>query len=231
MKCPLQGPGTLENKIKAYGSFLAVEQFQAIVSLPNKIYFENETATSFTAHSASWHKSCHLKYTNSKLKKATKRKSCMDEVEPERRTSKWQAIDNTNVCLFCLSGTEKSDLHQILTFDTDKNIRTMISELQDTTLLSRIDGGDLIAKESKYHLKCLVSLRNTYRNHIRKSSPQHLNIYERLNKSRAFVELTNYIEKAVDSGTLLFKLSELHALYANHLKDLGITKLVNKTRL
>ena len=46
-----------------------------------------------------------------------------------------------------------------------------------------------------------------------------------------FVELTNYIEKAVDSGTLLFKLSEIHSLYVNRLKDLGIHKLVNKTRL
>jgi len=107
----------------------------------------------------------------------------------------------------------------------------MITELQDTTLLSRIDGGDLIAKESKYHLKCLINLRNSYRSHTRKSSPQHQNIDEKLNESRAFVELTNYIEKAVDSGTLLFKLSELHSLYVNRLEDLGVNKLVNKTRL
>jgi len=33
------------------------------------------------------------------------------------------------------------------------------------------------------------------------------------------MELTNYIEKAVDCGILLFKLSELHSLYVNHLKD------------
>ena len=46
-----------------------------------------------------------------------------------------------------------------------------------------------------------------------------------------FVEITNYIEKAVDSGTLLFKLSEIHSLYVNRVKDLGINKLVNKTRL
>ncbi len=46
-----------------------------------------------------------------------------------------------------------------------------------------------------------------------------------------FVELTSYIEKAVYSGTLLFKLSEIHVLYVNRLEDLGIKKAINKTRL
>ena len=154
----------------------------------------------------------------------------MDEHEYERRTNKRQAID-MDVCLFCQKGNEEDDLHQVLTFDADTNIRTMITELQDTILLSRIDGGDLIAKETKYHLKCLVNLRNRFRSHTRRLSQQHQNIDEKLHESRTFVELTNYIEKTVDSGTLIFKLSEIHSLYVNCLEDLGINKLVNKTRL
>ena len=75
LKCPLQGPGISEDKTETYRSFLAnVEPFQVIGTLPTNIYFENESAASFTSHSASWHKSCHLKYNNSKLKKAMKRK-------------------------------------------------------------------------------------------------------------------------------------------------------------
>jgi len=35
----------------------------------------------------------------------------------------------------------------------------------------------------------------------------------------------------VDSGILLFKLSEIHSLYVNRLKDLGIIKTINKTKL
>ncbi|XP_050705405.1 glutamate receptor U1-like [Eriocheir sinensis] len=38
----------------------------------------------------------------------------------------------------------------------------MVTELQDTELLSRMASGDLIAIEAKYHLKCLTSLRNSY---------------------------------------------------------------------
>ncbi|KAJ8353418.1 hypothetical protein SKAU_G00209850 [Synaphobranchus kaupii] len=52
-----------------------------------------------------------------------------------------------------------------------------------------------------------------------------------MNESRAFIELINYIEKSVDSGVLLFKLSEIHSLYVSRLGELGIKKLVNKTRL
>ena len=36
------------------------------------------------------------------------------------------------------------------TFDADENIRSMITELQDTELLARIEGaGDLIARDAK----------------------------------------------------------------------------------
>ena len=102
----------------------------------------------------------------------------------------------------------------------------MITELQDTRLLAQIRE-DLIAKEVKYHLKCLTNLRNRYRSLNRKlnqlnQQQQNSESDDKLNESRAFVELTSYIEEAVNSGTLLFKLSEVHSLHMNRLEDLGI---------
>ena len=76
-------------------------------------------------------------------------------------------------------------------------------------------------KGNEVHLKCLVKLRNRCRSLSRKSN-QEQNTGEKLNESRASVELTSYIKKAVDSATLLFKLSEIHSLYVNRLEDLGI---------
>ena len=231
LKCPLLGPGTNDSKLEAYKSFLHnVEQFRAIDSLPTAIRFDNESADSFLVHRASWHKSCHLKYNNFKLQRAKKRGSCVDK--SETRSSKRRAI-SFELCLFCEKGREEGDLHQILTFDADSNIYTMISELQDTYLLAKIDGGqgDLIAKEVKYHLKCLVYLRNRYRSHKTTVKQQNQNSNKKLDESIAFVELTSYIEKAVDSGILLFKLSELHSLYVNRLEDFGVSKSINKTRL
>ena len=108
----------------------------------------------------------------------------------------------------------------------------MVAELQDTKLLAQIGTEDLIAKEAKYHLKCLVKLRNRYRSYQRKNQElQQATINEKMDECRVFVELTTYIEKAVESGTLLFRLADLHSLYVNRLSDLGINKTVNRTRL
>ena len=52
-----------------------------------------------------------------------------------------------------------------------------------------------------------------------------------MSESRVFVELVSFINKAVESRTLLFKLAELYSLYIDRLGDFGIKKLVNKTRL
>ena len=232
LKCPLQSPGTSRDKTKAYETFLDnVTQFRELNLLPTEVFFErNETAENFAAHSASWHKSCHLKYNNTKLIKAKKKRESDPEPD-EKRLRKRRAVDVQETCFLCEKGSEVGDLRQILTFEADKNIRTMVTELQDSVLLARITGGDLIAVEAKYHLNCLVNLRNRYRSHIRKISKEPENINEKMNESRTFVELTSYIEQSVDHGILLFRLAELQTLYVNRLEDLGIDKSVNRTRL
>ena len=73
--------------------------------------------------------------------------------------------------------------------------------------MTRITGGDLIAIEPKYHLPCLVKLRNCYSGLTSKRDQCPENMDELMNESRAFTELQDYIEKCVDSGVLLFKLS------------------------
>ena len=125
---------------------------------------------------------------------------------------------------------DDGDLCQVSTFETDANVRTMITELNDSRLLVRIVGGDLIAIGAKYHLKCLIELKNRYRSHVRKSNKDKQNIDENVCNSRAFVELASYVKKEVNSGKLLFKLSELHSLYESHLEALGNAKSVDKTR-
>jgi hypothetical protein len=141
---------------------------------------------------------------------------------------------NIQTCIFCEKGKEEDILHEFSTFDADKNVRTIATDLQDTELLSKISTGDLIAIEAKYHLKCLVALRNRYRTFVRRASQGHPNGEhgeEKMKESIALVELINHIEKSVDSGILLFRLSELHNLYISRLLDLEVRKVINKTRL
>lgn len=43
----------------------------------------------------------------------------------------------------------------------------MATELHKTELMARMEGGDLIALDAKYHLKCITALRNRYRSLVR----------------------------------------------------------------
>lgn len=74
----------------------------------------------------------------------------------------------------------------------------MATELEDFDLLGHISEGDLVAMEAKYHFDCLTSFRNRYRS---------LTI-QKITESRAFLELLEHIEKRVETGTHIFKLSE-----------------------
>ena len=133
-------------------------------------------------------------------------------------------------CVFsCEKGAREDDgdLRQVSTFETDANVRTIITELNDSRLLVRKIGGDLIAIGAKYHLKCLIELKNRYRSHVRKSNKDKQNIDKNVCNSRVFVELASYVKKEVNSGKLLIKLSDLDSLYESRLEDLGNAKSVN----
>ena len=39
-----------------------------------------------------------------------------------------------------------------------------------------------------------------------------------------------YIKFAVDSGTVAFKLSEVHSIYINRLKDSGVDKMITRLK-
>ena len=107
--------------------------------------------------------------------------------------------------------------------------------LEDFHLLSRISGGDLIAIKAKYHMRCLTTLRNKERSVERKKKRievcwQALED-EKVNESRTFVELKEYIMDAVLNETYFFVMPELHSMYENCLKDFGNTNSINRFRL
>ena len=87
----------------------------------------------------------------------------------------------------------------------------MARDLQDTALLTRIEGGDLAALEAKYHLSCLAGLRNRHRSLLRQSQSQGSDEFLADSKieARAFVELVTHVENSLKSGTFCFKFSAL----------------------
>jgi GGDEF domain-containing protein len=103
-------------------------------------------------------------------------------------------------------------------------------ELQDYELLGRMSGGDLIAIEAKYHLDCITTFRNRYRSLVTKKTEMSDGVNnEKMDEYVAFIELTEYIEGCSESGSHLFKLTDLTSLYVQEILD--INKMINKTRL
>ena len=98
LKCPLLGPGTCDSKIEDYRSFLRnVEQFKAMNSLLTAILFgENESAESFSAHHASWHKSCHLKYNNFSSKEL--RREDLAQISPSQEQANAGQLVSSFAC-------------------------------------------------------------------------------------------------------------------------------------
>ena len=168
LKYSLKNPIKKGNKRYAYTSFLHhVKQFQDIDSSPVIVKFGcEETAENWEFHRASWHKFCYAKFSRCKLERAKlKRKHSNDSTETSSR-GKRQRL-NSEVCFLCEKRAREDDrdLRQVSTLETDANISKIITELHDSKLLVRIVEGDLIAIGAKYHLKCLIELKNRYRSH------------------------------------------------------------------
>ncbi len=114
----------------------------------------------------------------------------------------------------------------------DGELQKMAMDLQDTLLLARISGGDLVALEAKYHYNCLSSYKSQYRSLVRsKASFEDSKIEEKLILARAFAELVCYVESNIENGDFIFKMSQLHDLFENRLISLGVEKSINPTRL
>ena len=126
-----------------------------------------------------------------------------------------------------MSGT----LHNCATMTLDHAIRKMATELQDTSLLARISGGNLIAIEAKYHFNCLSTLKNKYRIAQQSQNNLTINQEDELIQAQVFTDLISYIEESIESGNFIFKLSELHSMYVSQLEELGLEKSIHKTRL
>ena len=118
-----------------------------------------------------------------------------------------------------------------MTIKAGNNMRVMATDLQESALLTRIEGGYLIALDAKYHLACLTALRNRHRSLMRQRHDCSDNQKEAQKfEARAFVELITNVENCVEGGQLYFELSSLREMYENRLLDLGIRKEINKVR-
>ena len=217
-----------------YENFLLnVEEFKKLDRVRVELNFVGEWSVEvFMQKKASWHRSCHQKFNNSKLQRVRNRKRKFEANtthEDHERSPLKRRPPQFQLCLFC-EEIKSEKLHEYTTVNADKALRSMATEMLDTEILAKISGGDLVAIEAKYHILCLVKYRNKYRSFLRQQhSPE--NWSREQHKARAFTELVAFIEALLEEESYLFKLSELHQLYQQRLNDLGEDINSNKTRL
>ena len=228
MRCPVDSPH--KGCEQVYKAFLQnVEQFKEFDALPVNLKIGPEVSFELLAKSrASWHKSCHLKFSNSKLERARNKRKSDDNQDETLTRVRGQFLSSKAVCLFC---GETGDLHEVMTLEVDKKVRKMATDLQDSALLKHLTGGDMIAIKAKYHKKCMTNLTNRHRAFLRQSQDCQSGEEDEKNEGIAFVELISFMESFIDDGKYVLTLTELHQLYINRLQDFGIKKEVNRTCL
>ena len=231
IRCPLNARP--EELCEPYKSFLENEKtFRELNKLPVPLSFDEDiNVDHLVRHRAQWHKSCRTKFNLNKLDRAQKRKRTVSSETraPDQKRHRQREPLDKSTCIFCRGSSEH--LHEFMTIKAGNNVRVMATDLQENALLTRIEGGDLIALDAKYHLRCLTALRNRHRSLMRQRQDCSDNQKEEHKfEARAFVELTTHVENCVEGGQLYFKLSSLREMYEHRLLDLGICKEINKAR-
>ena len=188
LKCPLNVNGG-GDKLEVYSTFLRnVITFRTYKALPMSLNFgEDMTASDLGYNKASWHKSCHNKFGKDKIERLMRKRNKEETTETGEcvvKRNRRQSVEKM-ACLFCQQ--QGGNLHEFKTLEADKSVRQMVIDLQDTELMARIEGGDLVALETKYHLECLTVLRNRHRSFRAKECVESFE--ESQVKARALIEL------------------------------------------
>ena len=117
-------------------------------------------------HHAGWHKSCRLKFSQTKLKRLKKQQS-VEKVSASPSVNTRSCHRPTDLkddsCFLCNKPGGPDSLHNASTYNIDAKVRKCAIALNDTALLAKLEPGDMIALEAKYHRKCLVNLYNKAR--------------------------------------------------------------------
>ena len=250
LTCPSQN--TRQDKGSSY-SILAghLRRFNDLGLLPKSFLFSrldegSGVQAALIANNAQYHKTCSLRYNKTKLDRAEKRHLKIgeaDEVEEaadRKRTRSLSRPSSTELkqhevkCFFCGEAPGSAGLHEAATFQLDSRVRSCAMILGDMDLLTKLNAGDMVAQDAKYHRNCLVNLYNRVRKI--KEMPGKSSNDEQAIEGLAFAQLVVFIEEALTDGETspVFKLADLAQLYASRMEQmLGVKydRRVHTTRL
>ena len=195
--------------------------------------------TTLVRNGGKYHQSCRLLFNNTKLQRAQQRKAVPSTsgATDEPRSKRRKSADIPKVeCFFCEEEDAISNLHEGMTERLNERLNQCARTLNDGKLLAKLSGGDIVALEVKYHLRCLQKLYNAER--------AYLNSLEKAESGDpgkdlypvAFSELVIYIMDGkvtnTEAAPVVFRLADLASLYKLRLQQLGVDSPdVHSTRL
>ena len=103
-----------------------------------------------------------MKFTASKFEKAKQlARHKKDNTSIIKKTTK-RRKKGGNVCIFCDENCDSGNLHEFRSLVVEQKAQESTKKLEDSLLLAKISGGDLLAIEAKYHIDSLTKFRNKY---------------------------------------------------------------------
>ena len=155
-------------------------------------------------------------------------KCSLGDVNISNEMPKEECAESPNiikVCKLC-DGPGAKPIHQAMTFRLDAKIRHCAEVLNDRLLLAKLAGGDLIAIEFTYHVKCLVDLYRRAKT-VENRSTESLSC--KFKTEQAFQEIVEYVESK-RGITMTFNASDLVSMYHERLRSLEVDDYVHSTR-
>ena len=174
------------------------------------------------------HTDCSVNCENIETVEDTGELSDVNTIGTRKRLS-MTSISSEKECFFC--GQSNGVLHRASPFKVDKKVRQCTIILEDNVLLSKLSMGDMIAQDSVYHSKCLLTL---YRNSSQKQLGEGYTENEKQIHGIVLAELVSFIEQsATNQNTApVFKVADLAEMYKTRLIELGASpNRVHTTKL
>ena len=208
---------------------------------PKRLHNGSGIEITLRQNNAKYHQSCRMMFNNTKLGRAQKRamshKSSEEaEAGPSkctRRSISSVRFEKDYLCFFCEKEVEAAD-REAMTKNIYERLNECAKLLQDTKLIAKLNAGDLIAQEVKYHLICLTSVYNRERTFLRQQRQEEHGQHDRQAYDRAFTELVTFVNETQRSseGGNVFRLSDLTDLMAKRMEQLGLKEpILHSTRL
>ncbi|KAK3761797.1 hypothetical protein RRG08_010121 [Elysia crispata] len=202
--------------------------------LPEWIKSEVKDAETLAINEGKWHSTCYSRFSRTKADRLAERKrkresdafdktftrvNSSNSNDPRgvtESTASTPRMFRGNMCFLC---HEKGGrLHLVQTLELDRRLRDCVQDLQDQQLIAELNtASDLVAREAKYHAKCLTAVYNRHRD----SEKARASNTSMSSASLALAELIAFMEESnVEDRSTVFRLADLSKLYEARVNQL-----------